>query len=108
MMSLMVDIPNFIDGWHVPPQSGAYLDTVDPAIGQVYSRVADSDGRDVETAVQAAQRAFPAWSRTPAAERSRLLLDIAQRIENNLERLAQAECADTGKPLRLARIVDIP
>src|SRR5262249_29736671 len=59
-------------------------------------------------AVHAAAAAFPAWSRTPAAERSRLLLEIARRIEADLEPLARAECTDTGKPLRLARTVDIP
>ncbi len=104
----MQHIANFIDGQHAEPVSGRYLDNVDPATGQVYSRVPDSDGRDIEAAVGAAGRAFPAWSRMPAADRSRLLLDIAQRIDNNLDRLAGAECVDTGKPLRLARAVDIP
>src|SRR3954471_23475239 len=104
----MLHIPNFIANRHVPPHAGAYLDNHDPATGQVYARGADSDGRDVDDAVQAAQEAFPAWSRTPAAERSRLLLDIAARIDANLDRLAEAECIDTGKPLRLTRTVDIP
>jgi aminomuconate-semialdehyde/2-hydroxymuconate-6-semialdehyde dehydrogenase len=104
----MLRIPNFIDGRHVEPASGQYLDNIEPATGQVYSQVADSDGRDVDLAVRAAERAFPAWSRTPAAERSRLLLAIAGRIEADLERLARAESVDTGKPLRLARAVDIP
>ncbi len=104
----MLHIPNFINGRHVEPAAGAYLDNVEPATGQIYSRVADSDARDVEQAAQAAADAFPGWSRTPAAERSRILLDIAQRTEANLDRLAQAESVDTGKPLRLARAVDIP
>jgi aminomuconate-semialdehyde/2-hydroxymuconate-6-semialdehyde dehydrogenase len=104
----MLQIPDFINGRHVAPQSGQYLDNIEPATGRVYSQVADSDGRDVEAAVQAATVAFPAWARTPVAERSRLLLDIAQRIEAKLERLAHAESVDTGKPLRLARVVDIP
>jgi aminomuconate-semialdehyde/2-hydroxymuconate-6-semialdehyde dehydrogenase len=104
----MLQIPNFIAGRHVAPISGQYLDNVDPATGQVYSQVADSDSRDVEEAAKAALAAFPDWSKTPAAERSRLLLDVAARIEANLERLAEAECIDTGKPLRLAQTVDIP
>jgi aminomuconate-semialdehyde/2-hydroxymuconate-6-semialdehyde dehydrogenase len=104
----MLRIANFIDGRHVEPASGHYLDNIEPATGQVYSLVADSDGRDVELAVQAAARAFSSWSKTPAAERSRILLDVAQRIEANLERLARAESVDSGKPLRLARAVDIP
>jgi aminomuconate-semialdehyde/2-hydroxymuconate-6-semialdehyde dehydrogenase len=104
----MLHIPHFIAGRPAEPQSGHYLDNLDPATGQVYARVADGDGRDVEAAVRAAAEAFPAWARTPALERSRVLLEIARRIEADRERLAQAECRDTGKPLRLARTVDIP
>jgi aminomuconate-semialdehyde/2-hydroxymuconate-6-semialdehyde dehydrogenase len=104
----MLHINHFIAGRHVEPHSGRYLDNLDPATGEVYSRVADGDERDVEAAVQAAAAAFPGWSRTPAAERSRLLLEIARRLEADLERLARAECVDNGKPLRLARTVDIP
>jgi aminomuconate-semialdehyde/2-hydroxymuconate-6-semialdehyde dehydrogenase len=104
----MFTIPNYIDGQHVAPLSGQTFDKIDPATGRVIAKVPDSDARDVERAVQAAARAFPHWSRTPAAERSRLLLALAQKIEDNLDRLARAECVDTGKPLRLARMVDIP
>ena len=101
-------IRNFIDGRHVDAVSGQAFDKFDPATGSIVARVPDSDARDVEQAVQAAARAFPSWSRTPVAERARLLLALAQRIEQELEPLAQAECVDTGKPLRLARSVDIP
>jgi aminomuconate-semialdehyde/2-hydroxymuconate-6-semialdehyde dehydrogenase len=101
-------IRNFIDGRHVDAVSGEAFDKVDPATGAVVARVPDSDARDVDLAVQAARRAFPGWARTPAAERSRLLLAVAERIDANLERLALAECVDTGKPLRLARSLDIP
>jgi aminomuconate-semialdehyde/2-hydroxymuconate-6-semialdehyde dehydrogenase len=104
----MLPIKNFIDGKHVEPISGKSFDKIDPATGHAIVRVPDSDGRDVDRAVEAAVKAFPAWSRTPAAERSRLLLAIAERIEKNLDRLAEAECSDTGKPLRLAKAVDIP
>src|SRR6202011_2141258 len=103
-----MDILNFIAGRHVAPASGQFLDNVDPSTGQVYSRVADSAARDVEAAADAAKTAFPAWSRTPVAQRSRILLDIAARIEANLDPLARAELVDTGKPLRLAAGVDIP
>jgi aminomuconate-semialdehyde/2-hydroxymuconate-6-semialdehyde dehydrogenase len=103
-----MDILNYIAGRHVAPASDQYLDNTDPATGRVYSRVADSGAADVAAAVEAAQGAFPGWSRTPVAERSRLLLNLADRIEANLERLARAECVDNGKPLRLARVVDIP
>jgi aminomuconate-semialdehyde/2-hydroxymuconate-6-semialdehyde dehydrogenase len=104
----MRTIPNFIAGRHIEPTGGEYLEKVEPATGRVIAHVADSDGRDVDAAVDAAAKAFPGWSRTPAPERSRLLLAVADRIESNLDRLAEAESADTGKPLRLAKTVDIP
>jgi aminomuconate-semialdehyde/2-hydroxymuconate-6-semialdehyde dehydrogenase len=87
---------------------GEYLDNIEPATGKPYSQVADSDTRDVELAVAAAAQAFPGWSRTSAAERSRILLRIAEFIERDLETLARAESIDTGKPLSLARNLDIP
>ena len=101
-------IGNFIGGQFTAPAGGKYLDNIEPATGKPYSKVADSDARDVELAVAAAEKAFPAWSRTPAADRSRILLKIADLIERDLERLARAESIDTGKPLSLARSLDIP
>ncbi len=104
----MKQLKNYIDGHFVAPASGSYMDNIDPSTGQVYSHVPDSDERDVEAAVQAAERAFPAWSATPTAERSRLLLALGDKIEANLERLARAESIDNGKPLKLAMSLDIP
>lgn len=104
----MQTIGNFIAGEIVAPRAGKFLDNVDPATGQVYSRVPASDADDVEAAVAAAAAAFPAWSRTPAATRSKLLLAIADRIERNLEQFAMAECIDTGKPLSRCRDLEIP
>ena len=101
-------IANYIVGAWVEPASGRYLDNLEPATGSAYSSVGDGDERDVERAVDAARRAFPAWSGMPAEERSRLLLAIADRIESGLEDLARAESIDTGKPLALARALDIP
>ncbi len=101
-------IQNFVGGKFVAPIGGKYLDNIEPATGKPYSLVPDSDGRDVEAAVKAAEEAFPSWSRTPAAERSRILLRIADLIERDLEKLARAESIDTGKPLSLARSLDIP
>ena len=101
-------IPNFIDGEFVEPVGGKYLDNIEPATGKPYSQVANSDGRDVELAVAAAEKAFVDWSRKPAAERSQILLRIADLIERDLEKLARAESIDTGKPLSLARSLDIP
>lgn len=101
-------ILNFVDGDLVEPASGEWIDNYDPAQGRAYSLVPDSDARDVERAVRAAVRAFPGWAATPTAERSRILLEIATRIESSLETLARYECVDTGKPIALARSVDIP
>ncbi len=104
----MQQISNYIDGKLVAPVSEIYLDDSDPATGEVYAHIPDSDERDVERAVAAAKRAFPEWAATPADARARLLLRIAERIEARLDDLAMAECLDTGKPLHLARSVDIP
>lgn len=101
-------IHNFIDGEFVAPLGGKYLDNIEPATGKSYSQVSDSDSRDVELAVAAAEKAFPEWSRTPSVDRSRILLKIADLIERDLERLARAESVDTGKPVSLARNLDIP
>lgn len=99
---------NFINNEFVPPASGDHLDVVEPATGSVYARVPLSDAPDVERGVRAAANAFPGWSSTPAAERSRLLLRLADLIDRDAEALAQAESRDTGKPISLARSVDIP
>lgn len=103
-----IQIQNFVGGQFVGPAGGKYLDNIEPATGKPYSQVPDSDSRDVELAVAAAEKAFPAWSRTPAAERSRILLRVADLIDRDLEKLARAESIDTGKPLSLARSLDIP
>ena len=101
-------IQNFIDGQFIEPVGGKYLDNIEPATGKPYSQVADSDSRDVGLAVAAAEKAFGDWSRTPAAERSKILLRVADLIERDLEKFARAESIDTGKPLSLARGLDIP
>jgi aminomuconate-semialdehyde/2-hydroxymuconate-6-semialdehyde dehydrogenase len=101
-------LQHFIDGRHVDAASGESFEKTDPATGQVVARVPDGDGRDVDAAVAAAARAFPHWSRTPTAERTRLLLALADRIDAHREELALAECTDGGKPLRWARAVEIP
>jgi aminomuconate-semialdehyde/2-hydroxymuconate-6-semialdehyde dehydrogenase len=104
----MTKILNFIGGEFVEPAGGKYLDNIEPATGKPYSQVPDSDGRDVELAVSAADKAFESWSKTATAERSRVLLRIAELIKRDLEKLARAESIDTGKPLSLARSLDIP
>ena len=101
-------IRNYINGQLSQPASNNYLDNFDPSVGKVYSYLPDSDERDVEAAYQAASAAFPAWSTLSKDKRSQYLLKIADLIEKNLDRLAEAESRDNGKPLKLAKTVDIP
>ena len=104
----MDQILNYIGGELVPPKSSTYLDNFEPATGAVYSQVPDSDASDVQAAVEAAESAFQAWSHTPVAERSAVLLEISRRIQESIADLAEAESRDTGKPVSLAKAVDIP
>jgi aminomuconate-semialdehyde/2-hydroxymuconate-6-semialdehyde dehydrogenase len=101
-------LSNYLNGQLVPPQGGNYLDSINPATGQVHAQVPDSDEADVALAYEAARKAFPAWSELPIQERAAWLEKIAQGIEARLEELARAESDDNGKPLSLARRVDIP
>ena len=101
-------IENYISGELVRPASNQYLDNFDPSIGQVYSQCPDSDDRDVHVAVEAAKVAFPAWSIMPPEARHEILMRLVSLIERDLESLALAESIDNGKPVSLARAVDIP
>jgi aminomuconate-semialdehyde/2-hydroxymuconate-6-semialdehyde dehydrogenase len=103
-----IQIKNFIGGEFVEPVDGKYLDNIEPATGKPYSQVPDSDARDVDLAVAAAEKAFTEWSKKTAGERSSFLLRIAELIERDLEKFARAESIDTGKPISLARSLDIP
>jgi aminomuconate-semialdehyde/2-hydroxymuconate-6-semialdehyde dehydrogenase len=99
---------NFIGGKFVAPRAGSYLADIDPSTEEAIAEIPDSDSQDVDDAVAAARAAFPAWSRTPAEQRSRLLLKLADLIEQNLEELAALESRDNGKTISLARRLDIP
>lgn len=101
-------IKNYINGELTEPLSKEYFDNFDPAEGKAYEVVPDSDSRDVKLAVSSAEVAFPGWSNTPVEERSRMLMKIASLIQRDLGEFARAECVDTGKPLALAKTVDIP
>lgn len=104
----MQKILNYINGQLTPPVSGAFFDNINPATGEVYSLIPDSDERDVENAVQAALAAFPSWSEMAASKRSAILVKISELISSNLDKLALAESVDNGKPVWLAKAVDIP
>lgn len=101
-------LANFIGGAFAAPHAGSYFDDIEPASGDVIAEIPDSDAQDVDDAVRAAKRAFSDWSRTPAEQRSRVLLKLADLIEQNLEELARTESRDNGKPLSLAKRLDIP
>ncbi|TVQ50867.1 MAG: aldehyde dehydrogenase [Phycisphaerales bacterium] len=84
------------------------MENIDPATGQVYGSIAAGAQAEVDRAVEAANRAFSIWSKMAPADRSSRLLRLADLIDTNLESLARAESVDTGKPIALARAVDIP
>lgn len=104
----MKTISNYIDGKLQPALSGKTLDNYEPAVGAVYGTIPDSDEHDVAMAVDAAEKAFPAWSLTPAEQRARLLFKLSELIDRDMEKLVRAESIDNGKPLALARAMDIP
>ena len=87
---------------------GGTLSVFAPATGEAAATIPDSGSADIDLAVASAQRAFAGWAATPAGDRSRILLSIADGIEARLEELATLECEDTGKTLQSARSVDIP
>ena len=104
----MLKIENYIGGELVAPVSENYLDNYNPATGEVYSLIPDSDERDVERAVEAARKAFPVWSKMSAEARHDVLMRVSALIERDLDTLAEAESVDNGKPKTLAKAVDIP
>jgi len=99
---------NFIDGEFVAPIKGQYFDNVSPVNGDVFCQIPRSTAEDIDLALDAAHRAAPAWGRSSAAERSNILLKIADRIEQNLEALAVAETWDNGKAVRETLNADLP
>lgn len=101
-------IKNYVDGALIPAISEKHLENRNPATGKVYSFIPDSDKADIERAVAAAEKAFPEWSSGGIRKRFRILMRIADIIEQNLELFAKAEANDTGKPFSLAKSVDIP
>ena len=104
----MQKILNYIDGKYLEPNSGEWIDNYNPSNGAVYSKIANSNSKDVEMAYEAAKRALKNWSNTTVEERSKIMLQIASLIEDQLDELAIAEAKDNGKPLSLARMIDIP
>ena len=101
-----MEVRNFVDG--VLETTVRTLDNVTPGTGEVYGTIPRSGREEVDRAVAAAKRAFPAWSSTPAAERAACLERLADAVRDNAPLLAEAEARDNGKPVSLAAHVDIP
>ena len=99
---------NFIGGQWVPPVKGEYFENPTPVTGRTFTEVARGSAEDIELALDAAHGAAPGWGRTSGADRSAVLLKIADRMEQNLEVLAVAETWDNGKPVRETLAADIP
>lgn len=104
----MIRIQNYIGGSLLDPIGDKWLPNFEPATGQVYCMLPDSDDRDVAAAYGAAKAAFPVWSTISLEHRFQILNDIAERINRQLDELAEAESRDNGKPVWLAKKVDIP
>ncbi len=104
----MKKILNFINGEFVEPTSKEYLENVSPINGDIYSLIPDSDERDVQKALRAADKASLGWAETQASDRSQILLKMASIIDSKKDELAKAETIDNGKPIKLSKKVDIP
>ena len=104
----MEKIQNFINGAYCSPANDQYIDNFEPATGQVYCLIPNSDDRDVELAVKAAEAAFPAWSSMSIEERGAVMMRISKGIEARMAEFVAAESRDNGKPVSLAAHVDIP
>ncbi|KAK2166036.1 hypothetical protein LSH36_43g03042 [Paralvinella palmiformis] len=102
----VLQIENYIDGEFV--ETARYMDSVNPARGVVWAKVPDSGEEELNRAVSAAKKAFETWSKTSVQERSRCLLKMAELLESQLESFAEIESRDQGKPVSVARNVDIP
>ena len=105
-MSQLLVIENFINGEFISTKS--HIDSFDPSTGAVWAKIPDSEEKDVNKAVNSAKNAFPKWSATSPQERSRIMMKIADRLESQLQKFAEQESHDQGKPIWLAKAVDIP
>ncbi|NVK53074.1 MAG: aldehyde dehydrogenase [Flavobacteriaceae bacterium] len=104
----MQNIQNYINGNFHNPINNEWIDNYNPSNGAVYGQIPNSSKEDVEQAYQSAKSAFKQWSHTSFEERSRILIKISELLEANLQRFAEAESKDNGKPISLAKSVDIP
>ena len=103
-----MDIKNYIGGEFVSPVQGNWIENYNPSSGQIYGLIPNSTKEDIENAYKAAKAAFSSWSQTTLENRSKILSRIARSITEKLPELAISETADNGKPLHLAKSIDIP
>lgn len=103
-----MNIKNYINGDFSLPLLDHWIDNYNPSDGQIYGQIPNSTKEDVENAYIAAKAAFPSWSSTSLEKRSQILSKIAQLINKKLPELAKAEAKDNGKPLQVAKAIDIP
>jgi aminomuconate-semialdehyde/2-hydroxymuconate-6-semialdehyde dehydrogenase len=106
-LAIPYHLENFIGGNFIGPLSGEFLDNVNPATGEVVGQIPNSNKRDIDIAVKAAQKALPEWSTASNEKRFTILNKIADLIDHNFETLALAETNDNGKPLWLSKQMDI-
>ncbi len=104
----MIKIQNYINGQLVEPANQQYIDNIDPSRGKVYSKIPSSTKEDVDLAVDASKQAFKTWSNMPKEQRSEIMIKVANLIEERMDEFVAAESLDNGKPISLARAVDIP
>ncbi len=104
----MNSIANYIDGKFCQALEGSELQNFNPATGEMLGTIPDSNADDLESAVAAAKKAFPAWSKLKASERAAWLRKLAAKIRENLNELAMIETRDNGKPIKISKSVDIP
>jgi aminomuconate-semialdehyde/2-hydroxymuconate-6-semialdehyde dehydrogenase len=103
-----MNIKNYINGEYVNPVSDSWIDNYNPSNGEIYGQIPNSINEDVENGYKAAKNAFLSWSETSLDERSKIMSKIAQLITEKLPELAAAEAKDNGKPLHVAKSIDIP
>jgi aminomuconate-semialdehyde/2-hydroxymuconate-6-semialdehyde dehydrogenase len=104
----MMKIQNYINGELVAPLSGKYLNNINPATGKIYALIPDSDLTDIDLATRSAESAKKGWASSSIDYRFKVLMEVARLIEEDMEALALAESIDNGKPLTLAKNIDIP
>ncbi|MGJ8548571.1 aldehyde dehydrogenase [Winogradskyella wichelsiae] len=104
----MATIKNYINGEFSLPIANEWIDNYNPANGEIYGQIPNSKKEDVEEAYKSAKSAFRLWSQTTLEERSRILIKISELLEANIDRFAEAESKDNGKPISLAKAIDIP